>query len=156
MQLTKIQEILIKKISRMPHGDNFIESLDIGLLELTIEAKIPQALTEIFLLYYDIRENMYLNSETILYGEDEDRFSSFWAPVGWRDWYLWYIEEYNEFIDIDMHNYLVIGSTGTNASIALGLRNEIAGQIFWMDFREADDFKYFKIADSFLEFAEML
>lgn len=156
MKLTKVQEILIVKISRKFHEDSLINSFDIESLEQTIGTKVPQALTEILPLYYDVGENMYLETEAILYDEDEDRFSSFWAPVSWENWYLWYIEELNEFIDIDMHDYLVIGSTGTNASIAIGLRYEIVGQIFWMDFREVDDFKYFKIADSLLEFIEML
>jgi hypothetical protein len=155
MQLTRIQQLVIEKISKKIEKINIMDSADIELLEKTIEVQIPQPLLEIVSLY-DKGKDLYIESHTILCEEDEDVISSFTPPITWKSEYLWYIEEFNEFIEIDMHDYLVIGRTAADASISIGIRNEVEGQIFWMDFREADGFKYFKIADSFLEFVEML
>ncbi len=166
MQLTKIQQVLIEKIIRRPQVDNTLYSyvFDIESLEQTIGRKLPQPLLELLALYDNIGDDIPVNTDVFLYEEEEDPFGYFETPLEWERIYNSNMEDYENYKEFcefvpympDPSDYLVFGFTRISASIAIGLRNEIEGQIFWMNFRDLDDFKYFKIADSFLEFVEML
>ena len=169
MQLTKIQRVLFEKIIRRPQMDYTFysfgtESFNIESLEQTIGRKLPQPLLELLALYDKTGSFIPVNTDVFLYEEEEDPFGNFVSPFEWEGIYHSNMEDYenykefSEFVPYmpDPNDYLVFGFTRISASITIGLRNEIEGQIFWMNFRDLDNFNYFKIADTFLEFVEML